>query len=90
MFFKDKEDTALFEYCTVIFNGGDILGMERTEDKMTLVFPKKVTLSGQKNDGTSKKNPNNFISLQFVFQAGDAELKEHDLKSLFLEIVQNS
>lgn len=89
MYFKDKEDASLFEYCTVVLNSGEILGMERTKDKMTLVFPKAVTISGQKNDGTSKNNPNNFISLQFIFKADDVELKEHDLKSLFLEIVKN-
>ena len=89
MYFKDKEDVSLFEFCTVVFNGGDILGMERTEDKMTLVFPKAVTISGKKNDGTSKNSSNNFISLQFIFQAGEAELKEHDLKSLYLEIIKN-
>lgn len=89
MFFKDKEDSALINYCTVILNNADVLGMVYTDGYVTLEFPESITLSGIKNDGTTKNNPNNFITLQVIFDAEGTELKENDLKSLFFEIVKN-
>lgn len=89
IYFKNIEDSALLDYCTVILNNSENLSMTRSGNRMTLIFPKPVTLSGVKNDGTSKNNPNHFINLQFIFQADGADLKDNDLKALFFEIIKN-
>ena len=89
MFFKNKEDSALLQYCTVTLNEADVLSLAITEDIATLEFPKPIVLSGTKNDGTTKNNQDHFITLQFTFQANGEDLKENDLKSLFFEIIKD-
>lgn len=89
MFFKHKEDSVLLEHCTVILNDSEVLNLNRSGDLATLEFPRAISLSGTKNDGSSKNNADHFLTLQLTFDAGDAELKENDLKSLFFDIVKN-
>lgn len=89
MYFKDREDKNLFEYCSVRM-GNEILSFIENGTYVTLEFPKAVEISGIKNNGIAKDNPKNFIELEFTFRADGANLKEHDLKSLFFEIKKNS
>ena len=88
MYFNDVEDTSLFNYCTIVLNKSDILNLTKADNRCILEFPNEITLSGKKNNGTSKENANNYLNLDIVFQAPkDVKLKEKDLKSLFFEIV---
>lgn len=89
MYFKDREDKNLFEYCSVRM-GNEILSFIDNGAYVTLEFPKAVEISGIKNNGIAKDNPKNFIELEFTFRADGINLKEHDLKSLFFEIKKNS
>ena len=88
MYFNEVEDTSLFNYCTIVLNKSDILNLTKADNRRILEFPNEITLSGKKNNGTSKENANNYLNLDIVFQAPkDVKLKEKDLKSLFFEIV---
>lgn len=88
MFFDTAEDKSLFDYCTVVLNGSDILSLEIVGQHASLALPGNVKLSGTKNDGASKGNEDHFLTLSFMFNASGAKLKENDLKTLFFEIVK--
>ena len=84
--FHHAEDAALLQYCTVLYDGTEELEMTIDGNRGEISLPEDIVISGKKNNGVSTENPDNYIQLQFVFDATEATLKENDLKSLFFEI----
>lgn len=90
-FFKETEDAALFDACSVLVGNRIAAAFVGDGKKKTLQFEKKITLSGTKNNGKSEGNDDHYLSLTFIFrtQAGET-LKENDLKTIYFEVVKNS
>lgn len=89
LYFDCLEDAALLQCCRLILGGNEELPLIVSRQKATVTFPETVTLSGLKNDGSSKNSKANYIEMTFEFDVGeDYQIKENDLKTLFFEIVQ--
>ena len=90
MSFKNKEDSVLLDYCNVTM-GETTLTKTRSGDKVILGIPTGTKISGTKNNGkeSNPKNSDHFINLKFTFDAFGQNLKENDLKELYLEIIKN-
>ena len=86
--FEHIEDMSLLDYCSICMNHSDVLTLKKTGHKAVLEFPRKVTLSGTKNDGQTQNNEDHYIDLEFSFDAAGEKLKENDLKSMYFQIVQ--
>lgn len=84
-YFDNIEDTALYDYCTVMYNGS-ALPFSVSGYKAVVDLP-SVTLYGYKNNGTLEQGSANCLQLQFVFNAHTARLKTNDLKSLYFEVL---
>lgn len=89
-YFKEKEDSSLFDCCKILLGEHESASFVGKGAKKTLSFEKEIKLSGTKNDGKTEGNDDHYIALTFIFNSTDgSELKENDLKSLYLEIVKN-
>ena len=87
-FFDRLEDAILLTYCTVIYNGSYVVPFNISANKAILEFEEKPIIKGTKNNGSSLDNPDNFIQLRFMFSATEERLKDHDLKSLYFEVLE--
>lgn len=87
--FKDTEDSSLLGFCSVIVNDTDIRELKKTGRHGILSFGEDYYLSGKANDGSSKNSRENFLQMLFTFSTNGELLKEADLKTLYLEIVEN-
>lgn len=87
MYFKDLEDSALLENCSIYYKEEKIsLNIENKK----IIFNLNKDISGKENDGssTNQNNVGNFIAFDFVFENTSQRIKENDLKQLVLEIVE--
>lgn len=89
--FLTEEDNALLKYTTLSYIVDDSeMEIPGTIEQNALVgvFPENVSLSGHANTGSSQ-NKDNYVDILITFNAPyDAYLKDHDLKSMILEIVE--
>lgn len=87
--FDNIEDSSLFEYCKIILNKTEVITPAKADGSMAIVtFPDWVVLKGLRNDGTLAGGKDNYIQLEFRFNAQGAPLKEDDLKSLYFKIIK--
>lgn len=86
--FLTEEDNALLPYIELSITDKTTL-LPIIENKALIgTFPDPVKLSGGANTG-SEEYIKNYINITVAFKAGaDAYLKDYDLKSLVLEIVE--
>lgn len=87
-FFDRLEDSVLFNYCTILYDGDKVITFNVSHHKAILEFPSKPVLSGTANNGSSADNPDHFLQLRFLFDATQERLKDNDLKSLYFEILE--
>jgi hypothetical protein len=89
--FLTEEDNALLKYFKVITETNtsqDIIDPVLEKDTAVFRFPTTVVLSGQANTG-SDEYVSNYINITILFDPGaNSYLKDHDLKSLIVEIVE--
>ena len=85
--FLTKEDNALLPYIKIETTNGELNHIEE-EDAWIWMFDKPPVLKGSANTG-SEENKSNYTSIVIRFKPGrGVYLKDHDLKSLVLEIVE--
>lgn len=87
-FFDRTEDSALLNYCTVVYNENTVIPFNVSGNKAVLEFSSKPKLSGVKNNGSSADNQDHFMQLRFLFSASQQRLKDNDLKSLYFEVLE--
>lgn len=87
LFFDNIEDSTLFNFCNVYIDGQKATPVVNN-DKLVIKLPK--VLSGKSNDGDSSKaeNRNNYLLIEFEFDATGTKLKTEDIKNIFFEIVE--
>lgn len=86
--FEHVEDSALFDYCTIVLDDANIIPLKKSGKKAILELPDTVALSGTKNDGTLDSNKDHYINIEFQFDAEGSKLKENDLKDIYFQIIQ--
>lgn len=86
--FEHVEDSALFDYCTIVLDDANIIPLKKSGKKAILELPDTVVLSGTKNDGTLDNNKDHYINIEFQFDAEGSKLKENDLKDMYFQIIQ--
>lgn len=86
--FEHVEDSALFDYCTIVLDDANIVPLKKSGKKAILELPDTVVLSGTKNDGTLDNNKDHYINIEFQFDAEGSKLKENDLKDMYFQIIQ--
>ena len=85
--FLTKEDNALLNYIEIIADN-EILGSIIENDALVGTFASPRILSGEANTG-SDEYISNYINVTISFHADTGVyLKDHDLKSLVLDIVE--
>ena len=89
LYFLTEEDNALLKYITLTETTRDReIPVTLEEDTLVGRFLDPVILSGKANTG-SVEYTNNYIDITVSFKTGaEAYLKDHDLKSLVLDIVE--
>ena len=87
-FFDRIEDSALLNYCTIVYNENTVIPFNVTGQKAILELTSKPVLSGTKNNGSSADNTDHFLQLRFIFSAIQERLKDNDLKSLYFEVLE--
>ena len=87
-YFDRLEDSVLLNFCTIVYNNTNILTFNISGQKAIVEFPGKPVIKGTKNNGSSLDNPGNFVQLRFIFSAPEERLKDHDLKSLYFEVLE--
>lgn len=85
--FYSLEDSALFKFCSLKMNDisleGQIVG-----GRMIFAMPSGTQLSGKANNGLTADNPSNYKDYILTFAVPEeVQLKENDLKNLFVEII---
>jgi len=86
--FLTEEDNALLQYISLSITDEIEIPCIIEENTVVGTFVDPVALSGQANTG-SDTYTGNYINITVSFNAGaGAYLKDHDLKSLVLEIVE--
>ena len=89
--FLTEEDSALLKYVSIYCKHGDQeerLNPIPEHNATVFTFTEPVILSGQANTG-SEEDTSNYISITISFNPGaNTYLKDHDLKSLILDIVE--
>ena len=87
--FLTEEDNALLKYIDLIDEKHNIQIPGTIEENAFVgIFFEPVVLSGSANTGSDEYN-GNYIDIKISFKAGaNAYLKDHDLKSLVLDIVE--
>lgn len=86
--FEHVEDSALFDYCTIVLDDANIIPLKKSGKKAILELPDTIVLSGAKNDGTLDGNKDHYINIEFQFDAEGSKLKENDLKDMYFQIIQ--
>lgn len=88
--FRSFEDSALLDKAQLTLASGQILPGQITGDKKIFILPNNVTISGRKNNGEVNENEDNFISFVLEFNLDTKiQLKENDLKDMYLEVVNS-
>lgn len=87
--FLTEEDNALLKYITLADNTNDMeISTAVEENTLIGTFLENISLSGVANTGSAEYKEN-YIDILITFSAPyDTYLKDHDLKSLVLEIVE--
>lgn len=87
--FLTEEDNSLLKYITLADNTNDMeIPTALEQNALVGTFLENVSLSGKANTGSSQYKEN-YVDILITFNAPyDAYLKDHDLKSLVLEIVE--
>lgn len=86
--FLTEEDNVLLKYISLAITDEIEIPVIVEDDALVGTFVDPVVLSGRANTG-SDQYTGNYVNITVSFQAGvDAYLKDHDLKSLVLEIVE--
>lgn len=85
--FSCVEDSALLKYCSLKLNSVPLDG-QLVGGHMIYALPNGVWLSGKANNGISADNTANYKDFILSFNTpGDIQLKENDLKNLYVEVV---
>ena len=88
--FRSFEDSALLDKAQLTLASGQILPGQVTGDKKIFILPNNVIISGRKNNGEVNENEDNFISFVLEFNLDTKiQLKENDLKDMYLEVVNS-
>lgn len=88
--FRSFEDSALLDKAQLTLASGQILPGQITGDKKIFILPNNVIISGRKNNGEVNENEDNFISFILEFNLDTKiQLKENDLKDMYLEVVNS-
>ena len=88
--FRSFEDSALLDKAQLTLTSGQILPGQITGDKKVFILPNNVIISGRKNNGEINENEDNFISFVLEFNLDTKiQLKENDLKDMYLEVVNS-
>ena len=86
--FLTEEDNALLQYVTVAITDSEELPSILERDAAIFHFMDPVSLSGEANTG-SDEYFNNYVDITVTFDTGgEVYLKDHDLKSMVLEIAE--
>lgn len=86
--FSCKEDSALLPYIKMAIANKTEIPVSIIGESAVGTFLEKVILSGTANDGADT-NSDNFIDITISFNAEDSSvLKDHDLKSMYIELVE--
>ena len=86
-YFDKEEDSKLLDYCSIAVKGKEETTFRKVGNRGIVQFSTPITISGKKNDGDPETDTENYIALTFKFSAYGKNLKENDLKSLFMEVV---
>lgn len=86
-YFDKEEDSALIDCCSVSITGQEDTSIKKIGNRGIIQLSNALTISGKANDGEPDKDTSNYLPLTFTFSAPNLNLKEHDLKSLFMEVV---
>ena len=88
--FRSFEDSALLDKAQLTLASGQILPEQIMGDKKIFILPNNVIISGRKNNGEVNENEDNFISFVLEFNLDTKiQLKENDLKDMYLEVVNS-
>jgi len=88
LYFLTEEDSALLPYVTLSITDDIEIPSVIEENVLVATFFNPITLSGKKNTG-SIDYARNYVNITITFDAGaEAYLKDHDLKSMVLEIAE--
>lgn len=88
--FRSFEDSALLDKAQLTLASGQTLPGQITGDKKIFILPNNVIISGRKNNGEVNENEDNFISFVLEFNLDTKiQLKENDLKDMYLEVVNS-
>jgi len=86
--FLTEEDNALLPYVTVAVTDSMELPSIVEKNAAVFHFVDPISLSGEANTG-SDEYYNNYVDITVTFDTGDdVYLKDHDLKSMVLEIAE--
>lgn len=90
LYFDTLEDASLLPYLTVTAAGAAAT-LSISNGIATATFVSDIVISGQANDGTEKNAIENYVDISIILDVKepDARLKSHDLKNLFIDVVDN-
>ena len=88
-YFSDFEDKTLLEYLKVTYNNLEEMKMTVSNGIATGTFFDSVTISGKANNG-EENDRENYLDLLLELDIPDksVQLKNEDMKSLFVEILK--
>lgn len=87
-YFANYEDAALLQFLNVTYDNTTELSLEIIDGVATGVFIDNYVLSGKSNNGLDS-DTENYVDLLIEFSADDSvHLKNLDIKSLYIEIVE--
>lgn len=86
--FDKYEDNNLLKFIKIIYKNDKEMAIDIHKDTLIATFLEDIMISGKENNG-SDIDYDNYIDIKIVFLIPEGlELKERDLKSLFLEIIE--
>ena len=87
-YFGNYEDAALLQFLSVTYDDISELSLDIVDGVATGVFIDNYVLSGKANNGLDS-DKDNYVDLLLEFAAGEnISLKNLDMKSLYVEIVE--
>lgn len=86
--FQDEEDSALLKYVLIKDQDDNMIGSQNFGKHILFNLPPNIVISGKANNGVMSENRKNYLEFKLIFQTpNNIQLKENDLKTLYLEVV---
>ena len=85
IYFESLEDSILLEYCKVGIENAEPSKVNITDNKGSVYIGRAI--EGRANDG-EYDNYNNYVDIKIVFDLSEINVKNHDLKNMYLEVLE--